>query len=211
MSRGSLARWAVRVCELGSTSWLVGSRYGRRPNPTPNPNPNPNPNPDPNPGRKRSCPAFQIFFIIPICGPPHSPRPMREREKHPPRSARHTTRNAAFLSRYIENAFSQFPHHTENVPRRFSSTSIDNVLSYFSRDIDNVLNFSRSQRERSHKFLVTSATFLRVSRHNESHCVVALTSVRTNGIHSPLARGGSYEPRRSAPLLGWGSWARSCG
>ena len=40
---------------------MVGSRYGRRPNPTPNPNPIPDPNPDPKAGQKRGCPAFEFF------------------------------------------------------------------------------------------------------------------------------------------------------
>ena len=68
--------------------FLVGSRYGRRPNPTPNPNPNPDPTPRPKTGERRFS---TLLYYIPMCGPPHSPRPMRERESYPPRSARHTT------------------------------------------------------------------------------------------------------------------------
>ena len=73
-------RWAVQVFRF-----LLGSRYGRRPNPTPESNPTPyplrNPDPKPQPKRartrhKRGCAAFaskqeisQLRTTIPKCSP----------------------------------------------------------------------------------------------------------------------------------------------
>ena len=75
----------LTIWEKGSLGWkavqvfwfLLGSRYGRRPNPTPDSNPNPDPKPHPKrakPLHKRGCAAFasnQEFFqlrtTIPKC------------------------------------------------------------------------------------------------------------------------------------------------
>ena len=70
--KGSLGWYAVQVFWF-----LLGSRYGRRPNPTPDSNPNPNPDPKPQPKRaknsqKRGCAAFasnQSQTTIPKCRP----------------------------------------------------------------------------------------------------------------------------------------------
>ena len=59
-----------RMCALRARKhFLVGSRYGRRPNPTPNPNPTANPDPDPKRAGNRDCAGFRPFFYS-ICGPP---------------------------------------------------------------------------------------------------------------------------------------------
>lgn len=64
LPRGGL--FTSRIASRARKHFLVGSRYGRRPNPTPNPNPYPNRTQNgPETGEKRGCAAFDDFFVVP--------------------------------------------------------------------------------------------------------------------------------------------------
>ena len=87
LSRGSLGRWAVRVCGSGSTSWWDRGAGIDPTQPLTLPLTLPLTEPFPLPGHKRArnerLRRFSIYFLIPIGGSPNGPRPMRRSKSYP--------------------------------------------------------------------------------------------------------------------------------
>ena len=63
-------------------------------------------------GEERGCAAFGNLFFVPIFGPPHNPRPMRERKNYVPRSGQPYCYVFCFIVPWQREGSGVCSHHT---------------------------------------------------------------------------------------------------